>query len=240
MAKTKDEEGLGSTEFLDSVAGGGFEEMGTSALGIPYLYLVQESSPKEVKSMAPPKHFINTVTREDYGESVRVVVCGFKVCWTEVEPDSGRKVGRYEPGSIEVIGDPFKGMTSVATKNKIVETWLYQLVLPEHPETGFMIYASTPGNMRNLKNWNTQMRFLRLPSGKPAPGPFVAIWEITAGDDVSRAGKEYYSFRGGIKQVGWINDTLYNDAVLPAQAQNRALIAAPVEHDVADATETEY
>lgn len=215
--------------FLDQDAGQGFEGMDASTLSTPYLQLTQSNSEVVEAGTHQPGHFVNSVSKEDYGTSIRLIICKFAMAWVERD-DAGKSIARYEIGGINVTGDTYKGMRNPETGNKVVETWYYQVLLPDHPEAGFMIFSSTPGNMKYLKGLNTQTRFLRLPSGAPAP-LYAGIWELSANPDTSKAGKKYFSCKGGIKMVGWIPQMLYKEAVLPIKSAAFMLPAPATDVD---------
>lgn len=218
-------------DFLDGDAGQGFDGMDQSTMATPFLQLTQGNSDVVEAGTHEPGHFVNSVSKEDYGTKVKIIVCKFAMAWVERD-DAGKSVARYEIGAIKVEGDNYRGMKNPETGNKVVETWYYQVLLPEHPEAGFMIFSSTPGNMKYLKGLNTQMRFLRLPSGAPAP-LYAAIWELTANPDVSSKGKKYFSCKNGIQRVGWIPQVLYRDMVLPIKNAG-FMLPAPADVDKGD------
>lgn len=230
--------------FLDEDAGQGFEGMDQSVMGTPFLQLTQSNSEVVEAGTHEPGHFVNSITKEDYGTKILAIVCKFAMAWVERD-DAGKSVARYDLGGIEVTGDNYTGMRNPKSGNKVVETWYYQLLLPEHPEAGFVIFSSTPGNMKYLKGLNTQMRFLRLPSGAPAP-MYAGVWELSINPDVSKKGKKYFSFKGGIRLAGWIPQVLYKEVVLPIK--NAAfMLPAPadvdrdaVAEDVEDADNRKY
>lgn len=224
--------------FLEADAGVGLKDIEQAAASVPFLQLTQANSDIVTTGGAPAGVFVNSVTKEVYGNTIHVIICKFAVAWAERD-DSGKTVNRYEVGGIKVNGDSYKGMTNPATGNKIVETWYYQVLVMEHPEAGFMIFSSTPGNMRYLKAFNSMIRTLRLPSGSVAP-LYGGVWEWKINPDVSKKGKPYYSFKNGIKFAGWIPRKLYQEAVLPIKDE-QIMLPAPTnelieaEADVEDA-----
>ena len=217
-------------EYLDSLSGDGLEGSGGDAISIPYLSITQPISDAVTTEEIKPGHWRNSATGEDYGTSINVIVCDFKIGWVERD-DAGKSVARYEPGSIEVNGDLFKGMTNPMTGNKVQECWMYQLVLPDHLDAGYVIYTSTPGQMRYLRSWNTKRWFKKLPSGNRAP-IYGSVWKLSLGPDVSKAGKSYFSLKAGIEWVSWTPRSVYDGAVLPARSNPTALlIAAPKDSE---------
>lgn len=218
--------------YLEEVAGQGFENIGSNETTVPRLLIAQSLSDVVTNEKVPVGHFYNSVTGEDYGTSVDVIVCHFQKVWVEWKPNQGGYVGTYPVGGLEgVTGDNFKGMTHVAEDgsiNKVVETWYYLVILPEHKEAGFMIFGSTPGNMKYLKGWNTQLMYLRTPGGKPAP-IFAGIWNMTSNKDKSKNGNPYYSCnsegKSSIVFKEWTSKELFLEYVQPArQMSDSALL----------------
>lgn len=205
--------------FLEDAAGQGFEGMTSGEVATPLLLISQAMSTSVQNGDIPQGHFYNSVTGKDYGESVDVIVCHFEKMWYEWKPNQGGLVGRYPVGGLEgVTGDVYTGLKH--GENDVLETWLYIVVLPNHLEDGFLVFSSTRGNLRYLKAWNTQMKYLRLPSGKPAP-LFAAVWNMTLGKDANKQGKQYYSCnangKSSIHQNGWVTKVVFDDYVTPAR-----------------------
>jgi hypothetical protein len=216
--------------FLEGVSENGFENMGAGELSTPLLLIAQPMSKVVTDDKVKAGHFYNSITGEDYGDEVNVIVCHFDKMWYEWLPEQGGLAGRYPVGSVAINGDRWSGMTNAATGNKIEEKYVYLVYLPEHPEAGLMVFASTGGNMKYLKGWNTQMKYLRTPGGRQAP-VFAAIWNLKIGKDKNKAGQPYYSCneagKSSIKFVAWVQKETYDQVILPARdvASNAIAIA---------------
>jgi hypothetical protein len=226
VTEQKSAEVMEDVSFLEGEA---VDAIDADMLSIPYLTLLQASSDdNRDKAVEPDGTFRNSATKENYGRTLKVVVVAITTCWTERDA-GGKSVGRYEPGSIAVERDKYK-MKNPATGNKIEETWVYQLVLPDYPDAGYLIYTSTPGSMSSLRVWNTQMNFLRLPSGAKAPR-FSSVWEITVGEEISKVtNKKYYTFcGGGVKRLGWITANMKTEMIAPARKASQVLLTAPAQ-----------
>jgi len=204
----------------DDESGAGFEDVGVEQQAIPMLLICQTNSSDAIDAGVKPGEYYNSITKKSYGESIQVVVGYFQIAWLEWISNGGGFAGRHAPGSIKVTGNNYDGMTNPATGNKVVETWLYYVMLPDHKQDGFFVMSSTPGNMKYLKSWNSQMKFLRRPNGKAA-NIYDSIWKLTLGKDQNKAGQKYFSNKGGIERVGWITKELKTDYVEPLR------IAAP-------------
>lgn len=215
--------------FLDEMEGQGFENLGAQETATPMLLIAQALSDVTANGEVPAGHFYNSITGKDYGDNVNVIVCHFQKMWFEWKPNQGGLVGRWQVGELEgVTGDVYTGMKH--GENDVIETWLYLVILPDHLEDGYLMFSSTRGNLKYLKGWNTQMRYLKTPSGKPAP-LFAAVWNLATGKDKNKAGQTYYSCnkdgKTSIKQMGWTTKELFTGYVSPAReiaSQAAALI----------------
>lgn len=211
-------------EYLNEVEGQGFENMSQSEVAVPRLLIAQALSDVVQNGSVKVGHFYNSITGKDYGEAVDLIVCHFQKVWVEWKKNQGGYVGTYPIGGLDgVTGDNYKGMEHKDAEgniNDVIETWNYLVILPEHTEDGYMVFGSTRGNLKYLKGWNTQMRYLRTPSGKVAP-LFSSIWTLTTGKDQNKNGQTYYSCnkegRSSIVWNGWVSKELFLDYVTPAR-----------------------
>ena len=214
MAEVVKDEG-----FLDEVAGQGFEGMEQGDVTTPRLLVSQQLSDVVQAGTVPVGHFYNSLTGEDYGDTVNIIVCHFQKVWVEWKPNQGGYVGTYPVGGIEgVTGDVYAGMKH--GENDVIETYTYLVMLADKPEAGYFIFQSTRGNLKYLKAWNTAMMYLRTPTGKAAP-LFSSVWELKLNKDQNKQGKTYYSCnvdgKSSIKRVGWITKNTYTEFIAPAR-----------------------
>lgn len=234
--------------FLDEVAGQGFEDMSQQDVTTPRLLISQQLSDVVQAGTVPVGHFYNSLTGEDYGDDLKVIVCHFQKVWVEWKPNQGGYVGTYPVGGLEgVTGDNYSGLKH--GENDVIETYTYLLVLADHPEAGYLVFQSTRGNLKYLKSWNTTMMYLRTPSGRQAP-IFAGIWEMKLGKDQNKVGKTYYSCnengKSSIKRVGWTTKDVYTGCIAPARevatqaimiADNRVTEASATEASATEETE---
>lgn len=222
-------------DYLDGVAGQGFEQMDGGDINTPMLLISQQLSEVTQSGSVQPGHFYNSLTGEDLGTVLEVVPCQFQKAWIEWKPNNGGFVARHVPGSIEVTGDNYTGMVT-AEGNMVQEAYMYLVAVPARPDLGIMLFQSTPGNMRYLKSWNTQMRYLRLPSGKPAP-MFAGVWELTVNADTNKKGNKYYSLnkdgKSSARFVKWVDKELMTGTVLPARDVSMQALEAPAVSETA-------
>lgn len=220
-------------DYLSEVAGQGFENMSNGEVAVPRLLIAQALSDVVQNGSVKVGHFYNSISGKDYGESVDVIVCHFQKVWVEWKKNQGGYVATHEVGSIEVTGDNYSGMEHKDAEgniNDVIETWNYLVVLPEHMEDGYMLFGSTRGNLKYLKGWNTQMRYLRTPSGKAAP-LFSSIWTLATGKDQNKKGNTYYSCnkdgKSSIVWKDWVSKEVFLEYVTPArQVADQAIALA--------------
>lgn len=211
-------------DYLAEVAGQGFENMSSSEVAVPRLLIAQAMSDVVQNGTVKVGHFYNSISGKDYGDSVDLIVCHFQKVWVEWKKNQGGYVGTYPVDGLDnVTGDNYKGLEhkdAEGNVNDVIETWDYLVVLPGHMEDGYMIFGSTRGNLKYLKGWNTQMRYLRTPSGKAAP-LFSSVWTLTTGKDQNKKGNTYYSCnkegKSSIVWKEWVSKEMFLEYVTPAR-----------------------
>ncbi len=211
-------------DYLAEVAGQGFENMSSSEVAVPRLLIAQAMSDVVQNGSVKVGHFYNSISGKDYGDSIDLIVCHFQKVWVEWKKNQGGYVGTYPVDGLEgVTGDNYKGLEHTDAEgnvNDVIETWNYLVVLPDHMEDGYMIFGSTRGNLKYLKGWNTQMRYLRTPSGKAAP-LFSSVWTLTTGKDQNKKGNTYYSCnkegKSSIVWKEWVSKEMFLEYVTPAR-----------------------
>lgn len=163
-------------DYLGNYEGEGFDDMGSSAVSVAYLGLVQPDS-EAAAGGDPEGTWRNSATGKNYGKEVNVIAFAFRTIWSEREEEPPfRTVGRYPVGGIEVETKyPPKGkrgfpkMINPETGNEVQELFVYAAVLPEHPEDGVLYFNPTVGSMKTAKSWNSQLKGQILPNGTQAP-----------------------------------------------------------------------
>ena len=144
----------------------GLEKMTAQDLAIPFLALIQKTSPQieEIDGCKPGMIF-NTVSGKVYKELI-VLPCGYKrsfVEWTPREKGGGY-VGEHQPGDkITLNPRNERGEIVLENGNILVET-AYQFVLAldgNHTETAVISMSST--QLKKARRWNSMMMGLKVP-----------------------------------------------------------------------------
>lgn len=204
------------TDFLDEVAGEGLDSISQQDTQQGLLLIAQKTSRVVEAGLVEVGHWYNSLTQEDYGSTVKVVVLAIEKYWFVWAADQSGLQGRYEPNSIRVTGDTYTGMTD-ESGNRVIDTLCYACILPDHPEAGVVVMTSTRGSMKYLRAWNSMMKTRRLPSGKPAP-LYGTVWELSTTADQDKKGRSFFSLKGGFKPVSFIQKELFSEVVTPARA----------------------
>lgn len=237
MAKeTKQEAGQttpNDQDFLNAYAGEGTKEIDSNAMALSYLQILQNLSDVVVAGKQDAGVFFNTGTQMAFGTEVDVIPVAFKMVWDERDT-GGKTVNRYEPNdpSVNYVEENVPGLKypkkiNPTTRNEIVETFAYALVLKDHPEAGFLFHTAGLGSMRVYRRWNTMLKQMLLPSGSQAP-IFAKSWKLVAASQISkRTGKPFYALVDVI-EGDWIDQTICQQSVLPARAVvSTKLLEAP-------------
>jgi hypothetical protein len=217
---------------------GGFDEMTGAQLSVPLLLIRQPTTQADfgVEESVKQGDFYNSSTLKGYGSKVKLIPCYFGIMFYEWKPNMAGLAGRYSQvefneliASGAVSGTTFDGYYRVKDevgndvapqeRNKLIETWVYVVMLADHIEDGFMCYNSTPGNIKYLKQWNSLMRLKRLPPpfNKPAPLP-SCVWEISTSKEKNDKGVAYHfglDGRSNITFHSFVKGAVYLGAVKP-------------------------
>lgn len=233
-------------DFLSAVAGQGFEEMGSGDVRVPMLLLAQALSQVVVDDKVKAGHFYNSLSGEDYGDKLQIVPIAFTKKWFIWSPDN-TLVGRVDPGSIKTVGDMYEGGLKDTDGNKVVETYMYLVTLPEHPEAGYMLYTSSPANMKYMRTWNTQMQYTRLPDGRQCP-MFGGVWEMSTSQEknkkgtfftCSNAGRSSFVFKGFVSKE-FFENTIQGGLTAAKSLMNDTQLSLEAPEDKSDTEEVSF
>ena len=188
----------------------GLEKMTAQDLAIPFLALIQKTSPQieEIDGCKPGMIF-NTVSGKVYKELI-VLPCGYKrsfVEWTPREKGGGY-VGEHQPGDkITLNPRNERGEIVLENGNILVET-AYQFVLAldgNHTETAVISMSST--QLKKARRWNSMMMGLKVPHPNGTmvtPASFSHMYKISSVQEKNDKG----SWHGwNIEIMGPVKDT---------------------------------
>ena len=150
--------------------------------------------------------FINTVTRENYGQSIYVLNIRFTeefVAWKKREK-GGELAGSF--ASKEDAIESLKTQNLNPEDYDITETHSHMLIR-KNEESGNLdvpfLFDCASSKLRVSREWNTQIAGL---SGDR----FSALWKMSSVRTENRTGQKFYNIQ--VEKVGWATDDDYNNA----------------------------
>jgi len=183
VAKVQQKQNNVSPVYDEEDSGVGFEDVGANELSIPFITILQKSSPQVEEGRLPGAEsgaFFNTVTQEIIAGDQGFVFqpCHRDEAWVEWVPriKGGGFVGTHAPDS-ELVADliaknggkriPPKGGDGKRIpffspdRNEVVETYyVYGLILNDEGTEvqGFAVLSFTSTKVTKYKNWITSMK----------------------------------------------------------------------------------
>lgn len=212
--------GKANIDFMEEIAGQGYENISQDDISTPFLKVAQALSPeldKEEDSYIKGLEvgmFFNSLTGTVYGREISLVPVHYEKSWLEWKPNRGGLIARHEPFSIQVDKTDFSKWTY--GNNIISETLMFYCFIEGHMQDGPIVYALTGSGIKHGKNWNTQIMMTKLPSGKKAPY-FSSIWKLHTTKQSNDQGTWYQI--GGKKtnavRLRFITNKEYTDIIKP-------------------------
>lgn len=219
--------------YQASVAEGdsGFEETTSADFSIPFLYLLQKTSPQcdpdkgEYIEAAKPGQFYDQATGE-LADSVDVIPCHYKhvmVEWADRDEGGGFK-GQHPPGKEVGLDRDESGKFRLPNGNYLADTRYFfcQRVMPDGSTIPTVVsMAST--QIKKAKLWMTRMQAIRVTGegGKRFTPPMYAnVWKLTSVPESNDKG----SWRGyKIDLVGPITDPVLFQGAKDARSMFKAV-----------------
>jgi len=227
-------------EFMEGMAGAGFENLGAQDFQIPFLRILQPLSPQvldgdEHVENAKAGHFYNTLTNRVYGHEVEIIPLKCVTEWLVWAPNRGPMKARVPVGSIPIVGEPFSKMMT-PDGDEVVETMTIYCLIAGHIEEGPVAFPLAKTNIKHGKKLNTMLHSTFLPSGKRAPY-FSSVWRLRTSVNRNEKGT-WYSLgvknQTNIDRIRWITQEEFTGAITPAldilkDEQKMKLLGSPQE-----------
>lgn len=225
--KPKEEQGKQNettelAEFMEGMAGAGFENLGAQDFQIPFLRILQPLSPQvldgdEKVEGAKAGHFYNTLTNKSYGSEIEIIPLKCITEWLVWSPNRGPLKARYPVGGIEIVGDQYSKMMT-PEGDEVVETMTIFCLVANHIEEGPVAFPLAKTNIKHGKKLNTMLHSTFLPSGKRAPY-FSSVWRLKTSVNRNEKGTWYslgVKSQTNIDRIRWISKNEFDMAVTPA------------------------
>jgi len=205
---------------LLTVEAGQEEHLSQEEVELPFLRVAQKGTPQvdedkpEYIEGLKPGHYFNTVSGEDYGDSIKVQVHGYfhnYVIW-KGEKGNGDFSGTMTPEQFR----EFEGKNNLQRDGgdmlhtvdgeefRYMDTRNFVVSLPEFEEDGIMIYPMSSTGIKAARKWNTLNNGRRV-NGKQTKR-YATLWEIkTAGFE-----KNGFTWKqtSSVKPLGWVTPEL--------------------------------
>ena len=193
-------------------AGLGNEEVSTEHLQTPRVKLLQQlnnevdENHSDYIEGSKPGHFINNVTKENYGTDMFVLNVRFTedyVVWKK------REFGGGLIGTFDTLQQATEFMTEQSMdpeQHDVIQTHSHLLV-QKNPETGELsipfIMDFSSSKLRVSRSWNSQIQ-------TKGGDRFSVLWKLESVKKANRAGQQFYNL--DVAEVGWAQDVDYKAA----------------------------
>jgi len=196
------------------------EHLSQEELELPFLRVAQkgtpqvdEDKPEHIEGLKPG-HYFNTVSGENYGDTLKVQVHGYFHNYTiwKGEKGTGEFSGTMTPEEFREFesknkldregGDMVHNLDGEQVRYS--DTRNFIVSLPVSPEDGIMVYPMASTGIKAARKWNTLNNGRRV-NGRPAKR-YATVWELkTAGFE-----KNGYTWKqtSSIKPLGWVTEEL--------------------------------
>lgn len=174
-------------EELEALSGQGFEEADKDSYAIPFLRILQPTSP-QVDEEGPayvdgakPGLFFNTVTGEIYGKEIQVIPIHYARDFVEWKPNREGYVKSHgnDPRILDrVVQIDDKNNSILDNGNIIQDTRNHFVLLADNLGLGPIIMSMNSTGIRHSKKWMSLMNALRIPGSDKGAPMFAGVWGI--------------------------------------------------------------
>lgn len=221
----------------------GFEDINGKTMSIPFIRILQKLSPQLDKQKpefvmgAEEGHFFNTVTKQDLGDSINIIVLKFEHVYIEWRPNRGGFVSYHsEDNAARIAVDTTFGAWKTKDGNELQENYAYLVLVEGHEAEGPAVLSLSSSAIKMAKNWNRLMVTHVMENGKKAM-PYYLVWNLSTEYQKNDKGTWYAP---AVKFVRYIDEQQYSITTkerlaLPARRIDYAQIEQKPQHE-----DTEY
>jgi len=162
----------------------GFEEISTATMAIPFVRILQSLSPQlkkqkpEYIAEAEEGMFFNTVTKQLYKNSIKVIVLKFERVFIEWQPERGGFVTYHSPENAERLAvDKTFGKWKTEGGNSLQENYAYFCLVVGKEEEGVVVLSLASTFIKIAKEWNRLMTTHIMDNGERAL-PYYVVWKL--------------------------------------------------------------
>ena len=193
-------------------SGLGNEEVSTEHLQTPRVKLLQQlnnevdENHSEYIEGAKPGHFVNNITKENYGTEMYVLNVRFTedfVVWKKREFGGGL-IGTYK--TLQEAMDFMSAQSMDPEQHDVIQTHSH-LLIEKNPKTGELgmpfIMDFSSSKLRVSRSWNSQIQ-------TKGGDRFSVLWKLESVKKANRAGQQFYNL--DVVEIGWSQEEDYNAA----------------------------
>lgn len=232
---------------MEADSGGGFQGVDRDSFSIPFLTLLQKTSPQldpdnQAKYVEGAKvgDYMNSVTGKNYGGNPTIIPCAFQRIMNEWVPrdQGGGFKGTHSPSDPIVLSGKRdeRGKFKIANGNELSDTRNhFCLVVDEDGSVDPVVFSLTSTQIKKSKNWMTEMQQIKIAGAKGLfnPPTFSHFYHLSSVPESN----DFGNWRGVKIDRGDIitNPDLYNQARIFSQQVNSGKVRAEEPHIEADA-----
>ena len=178
-------------DYLIDDGRGGFEDIDSTTVALPFLRVLQSLSVQLKKSDpaylpdAEEGMIYNSVENCVYATPLRVVVGRFQHIYTLWRPNRKGFAG-YEQAPVvakkiaegAIIRNDTGRLVSLDTGNEYSETYCYYVILPDHPEAGTCLLPLSGSQLKEARRWNRLLVNTYIPGTGKKALPHFLCWNI--------------------------------------------------------------
>ena len=200
---TIQEKALPPAELLSSMAadcGAGMEDIGAGDTAIPYLQVLQATSPQVTapdaeQTGARPGMLYNTVSGKLYKSPVRIVPCKYELKDVEWVPRTagGGFVAYHPKGTAERFPRDERNKTLMPNGHELVSTAYFFVMLIDGDDAEPCLLPLSSTQLKKARNWNSSILNLRIliNGTKCRPSMFAYTWELRTAQEKNDKGSWY-------------------------------------------------
>lgn len=162
----------------------GFEEISSATMAIPFVRVLQSLSPQlnrnkpEYLEDAEEGMFYNTVTKQLYRNSIKVIVLKFERVYIEWLPDRGGFLNYHSPENAERLAeDKTFGKWKTGDGNNLQENYVYFVLVVGSESEGVVVLSLSSTFIKIAKEWNRLMTTHIMDNGERAL-PYYVVWKL--------------------------------------------------------------
>jgi hypothetical protein len=166
----------------------GFEQINSNTMSVPFIRIIQKGSPQinrekpEFIQGAQAGEWFNTVTKDVYGDAIRLIVLNYDHIYIEWRPDREGFVGYHTVENAERLAvDKTFGKWKTKDGNLLQENYVYMVLIEGHESEGPMVLSLSSTAIKPAREWNRLMmtHMMEQPGGgRVRAKPYYLVWRV--------------------------------------------------------------